>query len=244
MWPALTLTALYAATAGAVVYLLIFRPLRTSSSLANVVASVGLMIVLQALAVLKFGTGPRSTPSILPDRPIHLGGLTVPGDRLWMAGVAVALAAALSAIYRWTRFGLVTQALSENEKGAVLLGWSAHWIATANWALATMLAAAAGVLLIPIAALDPGPVHPVRHSGSGVPAGGPDAFIRHRRRRRTRPGHDPVGRDQAAGGVPVAAAVRPARGDPVPGHHCRSDRRGSAPARIRGRCQRGGHRSW
>jgi ABC-type branched-subunit amino acid transport system ATPase component/ABC-type branched-subunit amino acid transport system permease subunit len=38
----------------------------------------------------------------------------------------------------------------------VLLGWSAHRVSAANWAVASMLAAVAGVLLVPIASLDPG----------------------------------------------------------------------------------------
>ena len=155
MLPALALTLAYAAAAGALVYLLVFRPLRTASALAKVVASVGLMILLQALAVLRFGTDPRSAEPILPTGQLRLGELVVPQDRLWMAVVALLLAGLLAAGYRFTRFGLATQALAENEKGAVLLGWSAHRISAANWAIATMLAAVAGVLLVPVASLDP-----------------------------------------------------------------------------------------
>src|SRR5438105_13794683 len=43
VWPALAITLAYAAALGAVVYLLIFRPLRSAPVLAKVVASVGLM---------------------------------------------------------------------------------------------------------------------------------------------------------------------------------------------------------
>ena len=50
MWPSLAITLCYAALLGALVYHLVFRPLRTASPLAKVVASIGLMIALQALA--------------------------------------------------------------------------------------------------------------------------------------------------------------------------------------------------
>jgi ABC-type branched-subunit amino acid transport system ATPase component/ABC-type branched-subunit amino acid transport system permease subunit len=156
VWPSILITLGYAAVLGAVVYLLIFRPLRRSSPLAKVVASIGLMIALQALALIRFGTTPRTTEPILPHAPIRVGSVILLQDRLWMAALAVGLSAVLAGVYRFSRFGVVTEALSENEKGAVLLGWSAHRISAINWALATVLAAVAGILLVPISSLDPG----------------------------------------------------------------------------------------
>ena len=154
--PAIAITTLYGLAAGALIYLVIFRALRTAPPLSKVVASVGITIALQSLAVLKFGVNGRSTAAILPNSPITIAGaLTVPRDRLFLAAIAVAAAAVLWAIYRFTRFGLATRAAAENEKGAILLGYSPDALAIVNWAIGTAIAGLAGTLIAPITALNP-----------------------------------------------------------------------------------------
>ena len=52
---------------GALTHLLIMRPLRTASPLARIVATLGVLIVLQSGAVLRYGSTPRSSrPSCRP----------------------------------------------------------------------------------------------------------------------------------------------------------------------------------
>jgi ABC-type branched-subunit amino acid transport system ATPase component/ABC-type branched-subunit amino acid transport system permease subunit len=153
---AVIITLGYAAVLGTLVYLLIFRPLRDHPTLAKIVASVGLMLILESVAVLRFGDDPRSTPPVLPHAALHVGAVTVPADRILTAAIALVLGGLLAAWYRFSRFGAATEAVAENEKGAVLLGWSAHTVSAVNWAMATVLAAAAGILLVPITALVPG----------------------------------------------------------------------------------------
>ena len=153
--PAIAVSLAYAAVLGLVMYILIYRPLRHATQLTRVCASVGTMLALQAIAVLNFGTTQKSTPAILPNKPIEIAGIMVPADRLWFAGIVVVLAAVLAAVYRFTRFGLATRAAAENERGAALAGLSADRIAGGNWVIATLLAGIAGILIAPISAVDP-----------------------------------------------------------------------------------------
>src|SRR3954452_7943923 len=153
--PAIVLSLVYAAILGLVMYWLIYRPLRSATALTRVCASVGTMLALQAIAVLNYGTTAKSTPTILPTEPLAIGGITVPSDRLWFAGIVVALAAVLAVVYRYTRFGLATRASAENERGASLIGLSANRIGAGNWMLATMLAGIAGILIAPVSTVDP-----------------------------------------------------------------------------------------
>jgi len=155
LWPALLTSLMYAAVLGVLVYALIFRSLRQSNPFTRIVASVGLMITLQALAVLKFGTQARAIAPILPSEPVTLFGATVPKDRLYLAGIAVFASLVLAVVYRCTPFGLKTRAAAENEKGAVLVGVSPERLAVLNWVLATVLAGLAGILILPITALNP-----------------------------------------------------------------------------------------
>src|SRR4051812_44953064 len=153
--PAIIVSLIYAAVFGLVLYVLIYRPLRSATALSRVCASVGTMLALQAIAVLNFGTTAKSTPAILPNEPFKIGDITVPVDRLWFAGIVVVMAAALAAAYRFTRFGLSTRAAAENEQGAALVGLNADRIAAGNWVLATVLAGIAGILIAPVSTVDP-----------------------------------------------------------------------------------------
>jgi ABC-type branched-subunit amino acid transport system permease subunit len=152
---AMIASLVYAAILGLVMYFVIYRPLRHATPMARICASVGVMLFLEAVAVLNFSSNPKSVPAILPDSPLHFAGVTVPVDRLWFAGLVVVLATALWAVYRFTRFGLATRAASENEEGAAVIGLSANRIAATNWVIATVLAALAGILIAPIATIQP-----------------------------------------------------------------------------------------
>jgi ABC-type branched-subunit amino acid transport system permease subunit len=154
--PSILITLVYSAILGLLFYLAIYRPLRNAPALARVGASIGVMLALQAIAVLNYSTFAVSAAPILPSTPLHFAGLVVPSDRIYLAGLTVVVGIVLAGIYRFTRFGLVTRAAVENERGAALLGHSSSRIAAYNWVLATVLAAAAGILILPITTLNPG----------------------------------------------------------------------------------------
>lgn len=144
-----------AAVLGLLLHLLVFRPLRAAPALAKVVASVGVMVVLQAVAVLQFGSANRFVEPLLPNRPLRLLGVLVPADRLLLAVAALVAAALLAAGFRFTTLGLATRAAAEDDDAATLLGWSPDRLAAASWVAASVLAGLAGILIAPITALNP-----------------------------------------------------------------------------------------
>jgi branched-chain amino acid transport system permease protein len=154
-WPAFMISMLTAAALGLVIYLLVFRPLRRSPVLSKVVATVGITVVLQALVLLRFGNGPKTVPQALYNEPIDVLGARIPADRFLLAGIALLIGLGLAAMFRFTLFGIATRAAQENEKGAMLLGYSPSFLGAANWMLASVLAGLLGVLAAPITALNP-----------------------------------------------------------------------------------------
>lgn len=139
---------------GVLTELAALRPLRTASPLAKMAATLGVLLTLQAVAVLVFGSRPQAAPNILPTGTVVVFGVPVPVDRFVLAGVVVGLTALLAAGYRWTRFGLATRAAAENESAALLAGLSTHRVSLANTLLASGVAGLLGVLAAPIVQID------------------------------------------------------------------------------------------
>src|ERR1700722_6985950 len=153
--PAIVIALVYAAVLGLLLYVVVYRPLQSASPLTRVCASVGVMLTLQAIAVLNYSTEPVATNPIFPSAGLTVAGITFPEDRLFFTGVVVVISVALALVYHYTRFGLATRAGAENDKGAALTGISATRIAGQNWVIATVLAGVAGILIAPVASLDP-----------------------------------------------------------------------------------------
>jgi branched-subunit amino acid ABC-type transport system permease component len=154
---ALGFAAAVAVLLGLAVYLLVFRPLRQSPPLARVVASLGLLLYLQEMVRLRFpvsGAGVVTRRAVLPDGAVDVLGTTVTQNRLLLTGLVIVVAAVLGAVFRFTRFGLATRAAAGNEKGALLLGISPDRLASVCWAIASVLAGFAVILIEPIAGLN------------------------------------------------------------------------------------------
>ena len=152
--PAIAITLSVSVGVGVLSELAVFRPLRTSSALAKLVASLGILLILQATMLLWFSSAPKQIPSIFPTEIWEVFGGPVQESRFWMAGVVVVFALALTALYRWTRFGLATRAASENEVFAMLAGLSPNQLSMANTVLASALAGAMGIVAAPLAQAD------------------------------------------------------------------------------------------
>src|SRR5919112_385934 len=120
--PALLITFVVTLAVGVLIELVAFRPLRNAAPLAKLVSSLGVLLVAQASMLLAFGTSQKPQPSIFPSDTVEVFGSVVPVDRFILAGIVIGAAAALAALYRWTRFGLATRAASENELSALLGG--------------------------------------------------------------------------------------------------------------------------
>ena len=152
--PAAIVTMSVAILVGVLSELLVFRPLRTSSPLAKLVASLGILLILQATMLLWFGSASQSIPSVFPKDIVEVFGKSIPVYGFWMAGVVVLIALALVALFRWTRFGLATRAASENEVFGMLAGLSPNQLSMANTVLASAVAGAMGIVAAPLAQAD------------------------------------------------------------------------------------------
>jgi sulfate-transporting ATPase len=139
---------------GVLTHWVIMRPLRRASSLVRVIATLGVLVTIQAGVVIRYGSNPRQIPSWLPTNRVTLwGDVSTTVDRFILLGIASASAVVLWLIYRSSQFGLATEAVSESERLASAVGISPNKIAVLNWAMGSALGAVAGILVVPIITL-------------------------------------------------------------------------------------------
>ena len=124
--PAVALSYVVVVLVTVAIELAVFRPLRTAAPLAKLVASLGVLLTLQATMLLAFGTSQHPQPTIIPIKVIRLLDGAVPLSAFVLSGMVVGITVVLWALYRWTRFGLATRASSENDVAARSGSWPAR----------------------------------------------------------------------------------------------------------------------
>jgi ABC-type branched-subunit amino acid transport system ATPase component/branched-subunit amino acid ABC-type transport system permease component len=154
-WPAAVLACVIAAALGLLLYVLVFRPLRTAPAVARAVASIGVMVVLTGVMAQRLGTTPVSVDPILPSSVWTMGSIRVSSDRVWFAVTVVLVTLAIAGAFRFTRFGLITRAAAETEKGAYVSGIAPDRLAAANWMISAAVGGISGILIAPIVPLVP-----------------------------------------------------------------------------------------
>jgi len=152
--PSLVVAALYGGLLGAATYLLVFRPIRTAPVLAKVVASVGVMLAVQALIVERFGDTPVVVDPILPASTVRIGNLGIPEQVFWLAGIVLVVTVGLTVWFRVSRTGLAMRAASTSEFSASLAGFSPNRLGAIAWTGASCLVGFLVVLATPIAGLN------------------------------------------------------------------------------------------
>ncbi|WP_426574495.1 ABC transporter permease subunit [Aquihabitans sp. McL0605] len=153
--PAAAIAMVFAAILGAVLYLVVFRPLRDAPQLAQAVASLGVLVIMQGALAVRMGTAPISVAPLFLVQRWKLGSVLILSDRAYLALAVMGLTLGLAAVYRFTRFGLVTQAVAESQTGAYVSRISPDRVALLNWMVSACVAGAAGILIAPLSPLTP-----------------------------------------------------------------------------------------
>jgi branched-chain amino acid transport system permease protein len=129
----------------------LFRPLR-DNPLGGLIASIGLLLMLQALAAIGFGVRmeniPPPTQEVVP--LTASGSVGIPMQRLYVFLAAVGLLTALWVFLRRTRFGWALRACAQDPEAAALQGISLNQTARIAMFIGASLAGVAGALTAPL----------------------------------------------------------------------------------------------
>jgi branched-chain amino acid transport system permease protein len=149
-WPALAISLAFCLVLGLILHLFVFRPLRFAPPIAKVVASVGLFLLLEATVIRRFGTTPiavKPIPFLKKSTHMNLGFIKLNQEQFFVGLLVLVITALLWLLFQKTRFGLATRAAAENEKGAVVLGFSPDFLAGTNWVLSTLITGLLGIFV-------------------------------------------------------------------------------------------------
>lgn len=143
---ALALCALY----GAIVELIAVRPFARRGSNAWLMATVALGIVADNAVLFTFGKEPRGFNMAWASGSIKVAGIGISPLQLVIPAAGIALAAALHFFSRYTRGGKAMLAVVQNPEAARLMGINVPLAISAAFALSTVFAGAAGILIAPL----------------------------------------------------------------------------------------------
>ena len=138
---------------GVASYVLVMRPLRKHPPVVRLIATLGILTILEQGMSLHYSSNPILVPSILPTQSVDILGTTVGMEQPILLGIAVVAVVVLWYVYRFTQFGRATSAVAENALTASAQGVSSDFVAGANWAIGCALAGVAGILLAPVTEL-------------------------------------------------------------------------------------------
>ena len=134
----------------------ILRPVRNSPAATKMIATLGIVQLTTALVLLTYGFQPTSAPLLLPDGAITIGDLRIGHQQSVTLALAALSAAGLGLFLKSTRFGTAVRAVASNPETSRLMGVSITQVGRFNWALGSLLAGTAGVLLAPLSPFNAG----------------------------------------------------------------------------------------
>ncbi len=144
-----------AAVIGILVYLLLVRPAKNQSELGLLILTLGLALALGGLDALFFGNDNKVVPTIVTDRILRFGDVSLSLVSIVTALLGVVLMVALWALLTYTKLGVAMRAVAQREDVAEAMGLPVRTVLMATWAAAAVLATAAALLFAPTTLLNP-----------------------------------------------------------------------------------------
>jgi branched-chain amino acid transport system permease protein len=137
---------------GLLVERLVIRPILGQPAFSIVMLTIGIGYVARGAITMipDMGTDTRVLPVPYNDAFTKVGALVVDIEQMVVIGATGSLCAMLFALFRYTRIGIAMQASSQNQLAAYYMGIPVQRLNGLAWALASGVAAIAGILLAPI----------------------------------------------------------------------------------------------
>jgi neutral amino acid transport system permease protein len=140
------LVALVIGAVGAVLALVVFRPVRSKGTVVLLFSSIGLAYVVYAVMIAVFGPEIRTYPVDFGHR-FDFGSVSITVLELGIIALALATVVSLHVFLTMTRLGTSIRAVASNPELARVRGVPVERVSSTVWFIASALAGVAGVLL-------------------------------------------------------------------------------------------------
>lgn len=159
VWGVPSLIALVAVVAlavpiGASVERAFVRPLAQGTPAVRAAGMVGVALILNWIVLTIWGAEQRFLPA-LSSAGVSIGGVRLGAQHLVIVAATIATGAGLGWAFARSRWGISLAAAADDPEAARLCGIASATVATRTFALASVLAALAGILVTPLLVLTP-----------------------------------------------------------------------------------------
>lgn len=177
LWAGLPLVVLFALALGWLIERAVLRPLIAQPILSLIAVTLGLGFFIEGLVSFIWPRSIAALPRIFPEEVVHIGTAVVSQEYLWAAGISLALFAALSLYFKYSRMGIAMRATADDQLAVQACGVPVTRIFSRSWMFAAVLASVGGVLMSSIGGITHGLVETGLKSFSVVILGGLNSFL-------------------------------------------------------------------
>jgi len=132
---------------GLLTYLIVIRPTIGQTLFVQVVATLGLVLLLQNLALILFGANVRVITNQVASAPVQLLGVTVQRGELIAFGAALALTGGLHLFLIHSTYGRAIRAVADDTLAARLIGLNVNRAYAAVFVIGIVFAMLSGALI-------------------------------------------------------------------------------------------------
>ena len=157
IWMAAPLAVVAGAALGVAIYGVVMAPLSRYGAMNGTFRTIGLFLLLGALATRFWGVGqPFSVEGLVSPGTVRVLGINVGYDQLAVLVTVLIVVVVLYLVIQRTRMGLWMRAVGSNREAASLIGVRVRQVEVMAWGAAGAMLAAIGILFAPITVLSTG----------------------------------------------------------------------------------------
>ncbi len=157
-WPAFLLTVLVAFVLGAVLEIVVMRPVERAPHLNSIVVTLGLLAIFNSVALWRYGPLQKPFPDpdnwCIGDRCLEIfqgdsltaGAVTISRLNVGILFMALLIMVALFLLFNYTKIGLAMRATALNPVASQLVGINVSRMLALGWGLAAAVGAIAGMM--------------------------------------------------------------------------------------------------
>jgi branched-subunit amino acid ABC-type transport system permease component len=131
------------------------RRLGHATPAVTVVATIGLLLLVDGITTVRYGAATLTLPAYLPTSGFRFGGVNIGWDQTTVVLVGVACTAALTLLLAKTRSGVAMRGVVEAPELMELTGFNARQVRQLAWTIGSAVAVLSGILIAPSIGLNP-----------------------------------------------------------------------------------------